>query len=184
MLISWHCFSIHCLTHVDSKWSSRKSHTHHRKLDASHDQECWTSHWVLSRSCEDRCLSAKSNHHETLDRRSSHDLEEDIHRDQALNWSCTSMRMQMLLIRWSQVIVNRRQTRQIHEQRQTWRLHEICEKYQQAISSLNFRSWSSHQESCCQVRWRWKEWRHELATLQADIQRSFRAKICEKIIKE
>ncbi len=149
MLISWHCFSIHCFTHVDSKWSSWKSHTHHRKLDASHDQECWTFHWVLSRSCEDRCLSAKLNHYEILNQRSFHNFEEDIHWDQVLNWSCTSIRMQMLLIRWSQVIVNRRQMRQIHEQRQIQHLHEICEKYRQVISSLSLRSWSSHQESRC-----------------------------------
>ncbi len=157
MFISWHCLLIHCFTHVDSKWSSRKNHMHHRKLDANHDQECWTSHWVLNRNCKDRCLFAKLNHHKTFDWRSSHDFKEDIHWDQALNWSCTSMRMQMLLIRWSQVIVNRRQMRQIHEQRQIQRLHEIYEKYWQAILSLSLRSWSSHQESCCQVRWRWKE---------------------------
>ncbi len=117
MFISWHCFSIHCFTHVNSKWSSQKSYMHYRKLDASHDQECWTSHWVLSKSCENKCLFAKSNHHEILDQRSSHDFEEDIHQDQALNWSCTSMRMQMLLVHQSQVVVNWRQTRQIYEQR-------------------------------------------------------------------
>ncbi len=44
--------------------------------------------------------AAKLNHHETLDQQSFHDFKENIHWNQALNWSYTSMRMQMLLICW------------------------------------------------------------------------------------
>jgi len=140
IFINWHCFLIHCLTHVNSKWSSWKNHMHHKKFNVNHDQECWTSHWVLSKRCKDKCLSAKLNHYKILNQRSSHDFKEDIHWNQAFNWSCTSMRMQMLLIHWFQVIVNWRQMRQIHKQRQIQCFHEICEKYRQAISFLSLRS--------------------------------------------
>ncbi len=163
-----HCFSVHCVSSVNSEWCDEVSNSDHWKQCLNHDQENKTVNRVLSENSTDWCLFSQSydswincwwlfNH-----------FWENIHKSQVIYWLHTCVKMQVLLLHWFQVSAHWEQTEQVHELRKSESFHELHEWDLVTISTLNTRSETHHQESCCQICEEWKKKKCQSQSFKTD----------------
>ena len=109
MRIYWHRFTIHCFLQLHSERRSRTWHQNNRESDSNDDSKCRIVHEVLTRSRKDECVCSQSCKHKFNRRRQFNKFYWNLNKRQIVYRSFTCLRMQMLFVRWYNIIVWKQQ---------------------------------------------------------------------------
>ena len=95
----------------------------------------------------DRCLHTKSRRYKLSDERKKNYFYRSFRKNQIIDRLHTHLKLCLLFFREFQIFARRYQKKQVHESKSTMRFFELCEKNEQAILNVNFRSQKNHKTS-------------------------------------